>query len=283
MRGYVDTSAGQVHYRLEGESGPDMVLLHCANFSSNLYERTLPLLGRRLRAWAFDAPGVGLSDAPPAPTIPQIAGWLLEALDALGIRRPVIAGLHTGCRIGLQMAQIRGADTFAAAVFMGIGPLDAAFRQKYPPRGPHLYIEPDEKGSQWAEAIERYHTIYPDQNPPTEEKGWLQHLFALSSVSKIVPMRMPWPGGPTEGSGLDPVFRAFAAPMLLLNTPEDLFAETDAEMATWNPNAELRLVTGVGPHLMLREPERYADEVLSFLDARGVLTGRQRVTGGGPG
>jgi pimeloyl-ACP methyl ester carboxylesterase len=271
MRGYVDTAAGQVHFRREGDVGPAIVLLHCANFNSNLYERTLPYLGDRMQAWAFDAPGVGLSDAPPEPTVPQIAQWLLEALDALGIERPVVAGLHTGCRIAIQMIEIAGDDRFAAVVFSGIGPLSDEYRKAHPVNAPHLYLEPDAEGTQWMRAIERYRLIYPAENPPTEDRGWLQHLFALSSLSKVVPERLPWPGGPVEGVGLDPVFRAFSKPIYLYNTPEDLFSESDIDMASWNPNAELNIVEGVGSHLMLREPKRYADDVFDFLERHGVL------------
>lgn len=271
MRGYVDTEAGQVHYRHEGDAGPPIVLLHCANFSSNLYERTLPHLGERMQAWAFDAPGVGLSDAPPEPTLPQLAQWLLEALDALGIERPVMAGLHTGCRIALQMIQLAGDDRFAAAVFTGIGPLSAAYRDAHPVGAPHLYLEPDAEGTQWMRAIERYRLIYPAENPPTEEHGWLQHMFALSSLSKVVPKRLPWPGAPVEGVGLDPVFRSFSKPIFMYNTPEDLFAPSDIDMSTWNPNAELSIVEGVGPHIMLREPQRYAEDIFAFLGRHGIL------------
>jgi pimeloyl-ACP methyl ester carboxylesterase len=271
MRGYVDTSVGQIHYRREGDAGPHIVLMHCANFSSDLYASALPYLGQRMQAWAFDAPGVGMSDAPPEPTIEQIAGWLLEAVDGLGIERPVVGGLHTGCRIVLQMAQIRGADHFAAAIMSGIGPLDEEYQRLHPIRGPHLYLEPDKEGTQWSRAIERYRFIYPDENPPTEENGWLQHRFALSSLSKVDPMRLPWPGGPIEGSGLDPVFRSFPAPILMFNTPEDLFADSDRDMSTWNPQAELKIMNGIGPHIMLREPELYANEILAFLERRGVI------------
>ena len=273
MRGYVDTSAGQVHYRHSGTGGPPIVLLHCANFSSNLYERTLPHLGERLDSWAFDAPGVGLSDAPPDPTVPQIAEWLLEALDELGINRPVVAGLHTGCRIALQMIRAAGEARFAAAVFSGIGPLSDEYRQAHPINAPHLNLEADAEGSQWMQAIERYRLIYPAENPPTEERGWLQHLFAVSSLSKVEPKRLPWPSGPVEGVGLDPVFRELTLPIYVYNTPEDLFAESDVDMASWNPTAELQIVEGIGPHIMLREPERYASDIFAFLERRGVLDG----------
>lgn len=271
MRGYVDASNGQIHYRREGDSGPDIVLLHCANFSSNLYERALPHLGERARVWAFDAPGVGLSDSPPEPSIPQIAGWLREAFDALGIERPVIAGLHTGCRIALQIEQQAGEPYLSAAVLTGIGPLSEDYAAAHPPRGPHLNLDPDAAGTQWDRALERYRTVYPDENPPTEPDGWLQHLFVLSSLSKVVPKRLPWPAGGYIGEGVDQTFRNLACPVLVMNTPEDLFCATDEDMAGWNPNGELRVLTGIGPHPMLREPQRYAEEILGFLERNGLL------------
>jgi pimeloyl-ACP methyl ester carboxylesterase len=271
VRGYVDTSCGQIHYQRAGESGPHVILLHCANFSSNLYERTLPFLGERMQAWAFDAPGVGMSDAPPEPSMTQIATWLLEALDGLGIVRPVAAGLHTGSRIALQMVQIAGDGLLAGAVLSGVGPLSEEHRELHPIRATTLLLEPDKEGTQWMRAIERYREIYPDEDPPTEENGWLQHLYALSSLSKVVPMRMPWPGRPPWGVGLERVFRDLAVPILLLNTPEDVFAPIDEELATWNPRAELKLVTGIGAHFMLRAPERYADEVVAFMERHALL------------
>lgn len=273
MRGYVDTSAGQVHYRRDGDSGPTRVLLHCANFSSNLYERAMPLLAERLQVWAFDAPGVGFSDAPPAPTLPQIAGLLLEAFEGLGISQPIVGGLHAGSRIALQMEEVGGSDVFSAAVLMGLGPLSTEYTDAHPPRAAHLHLDPDTQGSAWRNAIERYYEIYPDQNPPTEENGWLQHMYAVSSVSKVVPMRLPWPGAPVEGFGLEQVLRDLAFPILILNTPEDLLVNSDREMATWNPNAELEIIDGIGPHLMLRAPDVYTEAVFKFLERRGLLAG----------
>jgi pimeloyl-ACP methyl ester carboxylesterase len=272
MRGYVDTSAGQIHYRRSGDSGPDIVLLHCANFSSNLYERALPLLGARMRAWAFDAPGVGESDGRDGvqPSHTELAATLLEAMDGVGIERAVVGGLHTGGRLSLEMARQRGFDAFPAAVLSGMGPVTPEIMASL--NAPHLRMEPDSAGSQWQQALDRYRLLFPSEDPtPTEEDGWLQHMYLYSSMARLMPRRVPWPGPSPEGYELLSVYKAFPNPVLLLNTPEDCFSKIDLDLAGWKPEARLRMIEGIGPHLMLRDAQTYVNEIFSFLTDVGVL------------
>jgi pimeloyl-ACP methyl ester carboxylesterase len=103
-----------VHYRHEGEAGPAIVFLHEAPLSSAIYSLALPLLGRSLRAWAF-------SDPPPRPpSIEEYGATVLEAIDALGIDRFVLAGCHTGVDIGLEVARQAGAGQVTHAVLSGV-------------------------------------------------------------------------------------------------------------------------------------------------------------------
>lgn len=262
MRGYVDTAAGQVHYRRDGGTGPDIVLLHCANFSSSLYDRALPRLGSRLRAWAFDAPGTAWSDGPPQPGIGQVAGWLAEAMDRLGIAEAVIAGQYTGSRIALELAGLRGSGSVPALILTGVGPLDTP---GFPAEG--LSVRPDRDGSQWHRAIAGYRRLFPSRVPATEEDAWIQHRFAFSVMSQAV----PWPGSTGSDRAPGPALRDFPGPVLLLRAAEDLFGADDREAARRNPRAELRVVPAAGPHLMLREPGLYAAEIIRFLERHGVL------------
>jgi haloalkane dehalogenase len=270
MRGYVDTSVGQVHYRREGAAGPHVVLLHCANFSSALYARALPILGEHVRAWAFDAPGVGLSDGPATPSHTELASYLLEALDALGITEPTLGGLHTGARLALEMTRQRGAVGVPALVLSGMGPVTPAIETAL--NAPHLLLTPDADGSEWDKARERYYGLFPTQNPPTEKEGWLQHLYLTASMDKLVPNRVPWPGPSPEGYELRSVFESYPNPILLLNTDEDCFSSVDHDAVEWNPNATLDMVEGSGSHVMLRDPEIYAEHLLAFLRTHGILT-----------
>jgi len=81
FKGYVDTSYGQIHYRMAGETGPIVFCLHESPVSSWEFEKTLPLLGARCRAIALDTPGYGQSDAPTGPL--DIAGYARRMLPAI--------------------------------------------------------------------------------------------------------------------------------------------------------------------------------------------------------
>src|SRR6056297_1818897 len=96
-RRYVDTRWGQVHVRDTETAGPAIVLLHESPLSSAVYEPVLPALGLRMRAIAPDTPGYGASDGPDGQAeIRDYAATLLEAIDALGLERFAVAGVHTG-------------------------------------------------------------------------------------------------------------------------------------------------------------------------------------------
>ena len=104
-RGYVTGRWGQVHYRAAGERGPAVLLVHESPLSSEEYVRALPELGRSVRAVAFDTPGYGQADPPPAPQeIPDYAAALLEAADELGLEEFAVVGTHTGASIAVQIA-----------------------------------------------------------------------------------------------------------------------------------------------------------------------------------
>ena len=104
-KGYVDTPAGQVHYRTLG-TGEPVVLLHMSPASSAMWEPALPhLAARGYQAFALDTPGYGDSFRPPAPpSLEEYAAYLLAALDGLGLTRFLLVGHHTGGLIGAVLA-----------------------------------------------------------------------------------------------------------------------------------------------------------------------------------
>lgn len=104
-RGYADTAAGQVHYRVLGTGAP-LVLLHATPRSGRVYERLMPLLAAGgFRVFAVDTPGFGNSDPLPAmPSMDGLAATMVEAFDALGLAQVDLLGLHTGNKIGAALA-----------------------------------------------------------------------------------------------------------------------------------------------------------------------------------
>lgn len=108
-RAYVDGRQGQMHVRIvdAGGSGrPPLVCIHMSPMTGRIYENFLPAIGEDRMALAFDTPGFGMSDAPPAPpTIDGYAQDILSGIDALGIIGPFdLMGYHTGSMISVALA-----------------------------------------------------------------------------------------------------------------------------------------------------------------------------------
>lgn len=136
-KGYVDGRFGQVHYhraypRNENVSAQKtpIVFLHQNPKSAVEYEHLLRELGKDRVALAFDTPGYGESDGPPAPPVMQdFAGSIADALSALGygkngIGRVDVFGFHTGAYIAAELSLIRP-DLVRRIVLSGV-----AFRSK---------------------------------------------------------------------------------------------------------------------------------------------------------
>ena len=61
IKQYLTFSDYQIHLRRSGDYGFPLILLHQTPLSSRMYELTLPYLGERMQAIAFDTPGYGHS------------------------------------------------------------------------------------------------------------------------------------------------------------------------------------------------------------------------------
>lgn len=130
---FITVNGVKLHYVIAGD-GPGIVLVHGA--SSNLREfssSVLPILAKTHRVIAFDRPGYGFSERPseekgwlnPA----QVASLLLDASEALGVRKPLIAG-HSWAGSVVMSAMVHQPERIAGGVLIsGVaghwsGPLD---------------------------------------------------------------------------------------------------------------------------------------------------------------
>lgn len=103
-RGYADTREGQIHYVTEGE-GEAMLLLHASPRSSRLYGRLMQSLAKKYRVFAIDTLGFGNSDPLPSKvTMEVLAQADVHFMDAVGIDKAHIFGIHTGNKIGVALA-----------------------------------------------------------------------------------------------------------------------------------------------------------------------------------
>ena len=101
---YAQTPQGAIHYA-EAGSGDAVLLLHANPRSHRYFRHVLPMLGERHRAIAADIPGFGNSHPVPRPaTIRGLAECFVRFLDALGLERAHVVGLHTGNKIAAVLA-----------------------------------------------------------------------------------------------------------------------------------------------------------------------------------
>jgi pimeloyl-ACP methyl ester carboxylesterase len=146
-KGYVDTAAGQVHYRyLAGGPGLPVIFLHRTPASSVTFEGMLAALDGERPGFALDTPGFGGSFDPAGqPTILDYRDWLADAISGLGLTRFHLYGHHTGTHIATELAAA-WPDRVASLMLNGMAYLTtderAAFRRMVAPATP-----PDPEGA----------------------------------------------------------------------------------------------------------------------------------------
>jgi pimeloyl-ACP methyl ester carboxylesterase len=127
---FVEVAGTPVHYRILGESGPDLVLIHGA--SGNLNDFTLGFaqrLAEDYRVILMDRPGLGWTGRPPGhggfwrnqEEEPRTqARLLLEAADRIGVTRPIVLGHSFGGIVALAWALERPEETAALVLVSAV-------------------------------------------------------------------------------------------------------------------------------------------------------------------
>ena len=106
IKQYITFSDFQIHLRRSGNSGFPIVLLHQTPLSSKMYDKTLPHLGERMQAFAFDTPGYGLSS--PLGNIINLKNYadrISLAIERIGLKKFALAGFATGSALAITLAQ----------------------------------------------------------------------------------------------------------------------------------------------------------------------------------
>jgi pimeloyl-ACP methyl ester carboxylesterase len=109
---YVDGRFGQIHAHVarpaDAPSHRPLVLFHQNPSTAEEYRHLLLAMATDRIVVAFDTPGYGMSDSPPAPlSIDGYAAALVEAIDALGLAADGaidVAGYHTGAFLAIEAA-----------------------------------------------------------------------------------------------------------------------------------------------------------------------------------
>ena len=260
-KGYVDTEFGQVHYYSDGDEGPLLCCFHETALSANEFEKTLPILGKKCRAVAFDTPGYGMSDAPEAPLdMNTLVTWMSQAVRGFSDGPYVLVGAHTGSSIALELAtnQLKGQTTHL--LLSGLSLLTpeeiAGFRKiigspEIDPDGNFLKEQWQKRRQRWGE----------DTNLEDILWGVVEQLKVFS--------RWHWAFEATFPHDSEPALRALDIPTYFFVGEHDSLVKCDERAAAIAAHAKFKVLPGVKGRIPYFEPELYAREVLGFLGLDG--------------
>jgi pimeloyl-ACP methyl ester carboxylesterase len=186
QRTYVNCRYGQLHLRAAGPAIRPLVLLHQTPSSSAEFLAFAELLATDRRVIAFDTPGHGMSDSPPAPlSMADYAAAFADGLEALGSAQTYdVLGCHTGAYLAAELAIARP-DLIGRLILCGLAfrpaaeraerlaavPLpvleEAAMREFLLAQWQYVVAERDQ-----AMPLERALAIFADRIRPWERAAW---------------------------------------------------------------------------------------------------------------
>ncbi len=118
---YVSTRLGRWYYEEHGKTRRegDAAIVLWPSFLSDggMWDGQITPLAAEGRVLVFDPPGHGKSETPPPFSLDDNARALVDALDALGVKRFVHAGLSWGGMLGMRLAVLVPDRVAALALF----------------------------------------------------------------------------------------------------------------------------------------------------------------------
>jgi pimeloyl-ACP methyl ester carboxylesterase len=260
----VAVQGGSIAYERRGD-GPPLVLVHGWLSDSRDWRPQLEALSDEFTVIAWDAPGCGRSFDPPEDyALHRYADCLAAFIDVIGLERPHVLGLSLGSGLALELfrrhPEVPRSLVLASAYAGWLGSLGRAAA---------------EERRQWAlQGAER----------PREEfvREFGETLFTESVPAEIVnetldicrdfhPAGLRAMANASADADLRDVLPLIDVPTLLIygdadqRSPVSIGEELHAQI----PGSKLVVITGPGHMVNLEAPERFNEEVRSFLRDAG--------------
>jgi pimeloyl-ACP methyl ester carboxylesterase len=257
-RAYADIPEGQIHYRVEGNGNP-VLLLHMAVASSDEYSRVMHFLAPMYRAIALDFLGAGDSD--PAPYAYQVidhAKTVVNFMDSIGIKKASIIGQFNGAMIAAEVA-INWPERVDKLVLAGTGfweeseaislnePPNFTTKVEIKPDGSHL-LEWWRRACLWGnyslDILEERVLEYIKAGPRGEEAHWAGAAYDLKP-------RLP----------------LITCPTLVLNAPGYPFHYLAKDVNNLIPDSKLTTIQNGPMYLDRAMPKEFAESIMDFLSS----------------
>ena len=256
-RGYADIIEGQIHYQIEGNGKP-LLLLHQGAFSSDEFLKVIPILGKNYQVIARDMLGYGKSDPnPPGYEIEDYARADINFLNALGIRKTSIVGSHTGASIAVEMAVV-SPEVVDKLVLYGAPSFTPDVREACIKSHTFSPVEIKEDGSHFTRLWRTIQEMGRRANP--EDRNMVVVACAMASGGAFhaehacfrynEEARMPLVKNHT----------------LLISGTEGVFYNQFEVVKNLLSHCQTKAIEGVGDYAFLERPEELAQAVLYFLN-----------------
>jgi len=263
-KGYVSGTLGQVHYREVGSRGRvPFLLIHQTPIGFAQFVDVQPELALAGRcSIAVDNPGYGFSDPLTRPvTIVELADHLDSACARLQLPHVIVVGHHTGAAIAAAFAARHPSRT-AGLVMHGTPLYDARERAERLARPPaNLVLSED--GSHLASIFRAVGQHAGIDAQTLTSVTWATLGTYLAGASSPVYTAV-------FSNDMTSDIEAVKAPTLILTDRGDVLHAADRRVKEMRPDFELREFSTGGSFALMREPRRWARELLAFADARGL-------------
>jgi len=258
---WIDLGRASLRYRLEGEAGPVVVLVHEMAGSLESWDGVVPHLCDRRRVLRYDMRGAGQSETLRADiTVEDMADDLAAALGALDLTEPVaVVGNAVGAAVALCFAGRYPQRASAAAVMsaaVDVPPSEREARLAFADR----IVEAGMRGIEEVSLAGGYPEVLRRRAPERFEEyraRWLTN----DPASFRFTYRM------LVGMGLDPWLARIACPVLGIGCTLDPVRTPDYVRGVVAKTADHRFVEiESGHHTPVQTPELVVGALLPFLD-----------------
>jgi pimeloyl-ACP methyl ester carboxylesterase len=257
----IEVAGLRIAYERAGE-GPPLVLLHgFVGDGPRTWRHQIDGLSDEFTVIAWDAPGAGRSSDPPESfRMPDYADCLVRFVDALGFRRPHVAGLSFGGALALELYR-RHPTIPMTLVLAGAY---AGWPGSLPPEVAEQRLRQSLQFAELSAAQfvgEMIPTMFSESAPP----GRVAEFVA--SVSEFHPAGFRAMARSTAEADLRDVLARIDVPTLLLYGDKDVRAPLNVgeDLQAAIPSSRLVVLPGVGHVSSVEAAERFNNEVRAFL------------------
>lgn len=260
--GFVDApDGGSIHYSIEGE-GPPVVLLHSGFSHSGLWDETMSALQGR-RVIKLDARGHGRTPLPARPALG--AADVKAAMDALGIARADLIGSSMGGATAIDLA-LMAPDRVGKIILAGAAPMGGTGGTAADMRAMEdITVAAAESGLEAGVAKWVEHPMNAAASPAVRQR--LRELALESPAIFSIRSMRNFPLTYLRPFAMNRLGELKSPVLMIVGGRDVAMIQQNARLAATSPRMRLVFFETSGHFPSLEEPERFNGLVREFLNA----------------